>query len=180
MESPSATTGGLREELRSDAQTLTGSAAQRIHSEVNARKGDAADQAKSISTALDKAADGLGENGPTWLKSAIQQAAQKVQQLADGIEHKDSRQLTRDVQQLARQNPGTFLATCALAGFAAARVFKAGESDDSMSNYGSGNYGSSGYGSGELGTVPHPATAFSGGSEPYATAPKVPQPGGMQ
>ena len=58
-----------------------------------------------------------------------------MQRFAETIERKDARQLTRDVEQLARDNPGTFLAGCALAGFAAARVLKAGIEDTSAHEY---------------------------------------------
>lgn len=44
MESSSQTSGAeLREELRGDAQTVTDSAKQKLQSEVDARKGGAAD-----------------------------------------------------------------------------------------------------------------------------------------
>jgi hypothetical protein len=122
----------LREELRSDAATVTDSAKDRLASEVDVRKGTAADQAKAVSSALDKAAGELS-NSPDWLQSAFRQGAQSIQRFADTIDRKDARQLTREVQQFARQNPGTFLGACALAGFAAARVLKAGAEEPSAS-----------------------------------------------
>ena len=126
MESPAASSGGLRNELRGDARTLTDAASQRLHSEVDARKGGAINQAKTLSTALDNAANGLGSDTPSWLRSAFEEASQTLQRIADSVEQKDSRQLTQDLQQVARTNPGTFLAASALAGFAAARVLQAG------------------------------------------------------
>jgi hypothetical protein len=120
--------GSLRDELRSDASAVTSSTKQRLHSELDSRKGDAATQAKSLSSALDAAANELSDS-PSWLRSAFQHGAQTLQRFADTIEHKDSRQLTRDVQQMAREHPATFLAGCAMAGFAGARVLKAGAED---------------------------------------------------
>jgi hypothetical protein len=113
-------------EISSDAQQLSSAASTRLHSEIDSRKGAAADQAKSVSSAIDKTAGNLGDNAPDWLKSALRQGADKVQQFADTLEHKDSREIFNDVRSFARDNPGTFLAGCAAAGFAAARVFKAG------------------------------------------------------
>jgi hypothetical protein len=124
--------GGLREELRSDAGTITQSAKERLGSEIDARKGAATTQAKSISSALDAAAGELNDS-PEWLRSMLQQGAQTLQRFADTIEQKDGRELTRDVQRLARENPGTFFGACALAGFAAARVLKAGAGTSSTS-----------------------------------------------
>jgi hypothetical protein len=142
MESSSSAQGGLRDELRGDAQAMTDTATQRLHSEVDSRKGQAANQAKTLSSALEDAAGKLDPNSPTWLKSALEQGARTIQRLAESVEQKDSRQLTNDVQQLARQNPGTFLSACALAGFAAARVFKAGTASvGSSSQTGSGETG---------------------------------------
>jgi ElaB/YqjD/DUF883 family membrane-anchored ribosome-binding protein len=118
--------GGAGSEIRSDAQQLGSSAANRLHGEVDARKGQAADQAKSVSSAIQKAAGELDGSAPEWLKSAFRQGAEQIQRFADIIEQKDSRQLLGEAQDFARKNPGTFLAACAAAGFAAARVLKAG------------------------------------------------------
>jgi hypothetical protein len=46
-------------------------------------------QAQSVSAAIGQTADGLDENAPDWLKSALQQGAQRIQRLADSIEQKD-------------------------------------------------------------------------------------------
>lgn len=134
--------GELRQELRSDAATVTHSAKERLRSEVDARKGEAADQAKAVSSALNKAAGELSDS-PDWLRSALKQGAQGIERFAETIDRKNAGQLTRDVQRFARENPGTFLGACALAGFAAARVLKAGaDSTDTATQ--SGSYGASG------------------------------------
>ena len=153
--------GGLREELRGDATTLTDTAKNTLHSQVDARKSDAVSQAQSLSSALDKAAGELDQS-PDWLKSAFRQGAQTIQRFADSIEHKDSRQLTRDVQQFARTNPATFLGACAAAGFAAARVMKAGV-DTSSTSAGTGSQGSYGASSGsQQGYEPYSAYSTGG------------------
>jgi ElaB/YqjD/DUF883 family membrane-anchored ribosome-binding protein len=127
---PTEDTGGAAGELRSDAQQLTSKAANRIHSEVDARKGNAADQAKSVSNAIQTAAGQLDESAPTWLKSAFQQGADQIQRFAETIEQKDSRQIVNEVQNFARERPALFLGACAAAGFAAARIFKAGGEEE--------------------------------------------------
>lgn len=118
-------TGATGAELRDDAKQLGSKAADRIHSEVDTRKSEAVSQAQSFSSAIEKTAGEMND-GPEWLKSALQKGAQQIQRFADSVEHKDSRQLLNDAQRFARDNPGTFLAACAAAGFAAARIFKAG------------------------------------------------------
>ncbi|MFL6735566.1 MAG: hypothetical protein ACJ8F4_00730 [Sphingomonas sp.] len=125
MQQPSDGSGGTTGELRSDAKQLGNSAADRIHSEVDRRKETTADQAKSVSSAMQRAAGEMGD-APDWIKSAFRQGAEKMQNFADTLEQADSRELLRNAQDFARNNPGPFLAACAAAGFAAARILKAG------------------------------------------------------
>ncbi len=136
MQPQSETMSGVGNELLSDAKNVGSSAVNRLHSEVDARKGDAATQAKSVSTAIEQAAGGLDPNAPAWLKSAFEQGAQQVQKFASTLEQKDSRELVSDVSDFARNSPGTFLAACAAAGFAAARIFKAGSSENTPAQMG--------------------------------------------
>jgi len=136
MQPQSDSAQGVGSELLSDAKDVGTSAVNRLHSEVDARKSDAATQVKSVSTAIEKAADGLDPNAPTWLKSAFEQGAQQVQKFAETLEQKDSRQLVNDVSDFARNSPGTFLSACAAAGFAAARIFKAGSSENTPARLG--------------------------------------------
>jgi len=141
MQQPSTeTAGGMGGELRSDAQQLTSKAADRLHSEVDARKGTAATQAKSVSKAIQNAAGQLDEGAPAWLRSAFQQGADQIQRFADTLEHKDSRQILNDVQSFARERPALFLGACAAAGFAAARVFKAGGEQQASQQFGQSSF----------------------------------------
>lgn len=126
METQTETNPGLGQELVADAKGVGSSAVNRLHSEVDNRKGEAVTQVKSISSAIDRAAEGLDGNAPDWLKSAFTQGAQQVQKFADALEQKDSRQLVGEISDFARKSPMTFLAACAAAGFAASRVFQAG------------------------------------------------------
>lgn len=125
MQDQLAQGSNLRDELRDDAGRVTTAAADRLQSEADNRKGQVADQARAVSSALGNAAEGLGADTPGWVKSALEQGAKSIEQLAQAVEGKDSRQLVGDVQTLARDRPGSFLAGCALLGFAASRVFKA-------------------------------------------------------
>lgn len=133
-DSPSSTSGtasDIGSEIRADAKQLSTSASNRVHSELDARKGAAAEQAKSVSSAFQRAAGELDDGSPQWLKSAFQQGAQQVRRFADTLEQKDSRAIMNDIKTMARDNPGTFLVGCAALGFAAARVFKAGATESS-------------------------------------------------
>ncbi|WP_022681558.1 hypothetical protein [Sphingobium bisphenolivorans] len=138
MQTQSEDRDDLRNELRDDARNLTGAAKDRLHDEVNTRKAPLADQARSVSSAIDKAAAELGGgNSPAWLKSTLEQGAQQIQRLADRIEQQDSRELVGNVRQLARDNPVTFLTACAAAGFAVSRIFRAEADAGSSAGFGS-------------------------------------------
>jgi hypothetical protein len=123
-------------ELKSDARQLGSKAADRLHSEVDARKGEAVSQAQSFTSAIRQTADGLDDNAPQWLRSALSQGAEQIQRFADSIESKDSRQLLSDVQSFARQRPALFLGAAAAAGFAAARIFKIGGEQQRAEQFG--------------------------------------------
>jgi hypothetical protein len=63
--------GNLGSELRNDAHTLAKTASERLHGEVDARKGGAASQARTLSSALNRASEELGQDSPSWLRSAF-------------------------------------------------------------------------------------------------------------
>ena len=123
---PTEDPGAVGSELRADAQHMGTSAANFLHGEADTRKGAAAEQARSASSAIQRVVGELDEGAPAWLKATFQQSADQIQKFADALEQKDSRQLLNEVQTFARERPGAFLGACAAAGFAAARIFKAG------------------------------------------------------
>lgn len=127
----SGSSGGILKEVQADAQRLSSTAGDRLHSELDARKGTAAGQVKSVSKAIGQTAEQLDEGAPQWLRSAFQQGAQQAQRFADSLENQNSRQILKDIQDIARDNPVAFIAGCAALGFAAARIFKAGAPDAS-------------------------------------------------
>ena len=125
---------GTVDELRSDAKHIGSSAANFLHSEADARKGAVAEQARTASSAMQRAASEIEDGAPAWLKSTFQQGAEQIQRLADALEQKDTRQIVQEVQSFARERPGMFLGACAAAGFAAARIFKAGAEGSSIAS----------------------------------------------
>lgn len=127
MESQLDTSQGLGNELVSDAKSVGATAVNRLHDEVDARKSGAAAQAQAFSSTIERTAQGLDDNAPTWIKSALQEGANKVQQLADTLDQNDSRQIVKQLNDFGRTSPVTFMGACAAAGFAAVRIFKAGD-----------------------------------------------------
>ncbi|MFN3618827.1 hypothetical protein [Sphingorhabdus sp.] len=131
MQPQSETAKPVGAELLSDAKNVGSTAVDRLHSEVDARKGDAVTQVQAVSSTIERAVEGLDANAPSWLKSALEQGAQQVKSFAETLDQNDSRQMVTQVSEFAKRSPGTFLGACAAVGFAAARVFKAGSDEQS-------------------------------------------------
>jgi hypothetical protein len=127
MQSPSTPSNDIGGDLPDDARRLKDTASERIRTEVETRKAPVVDQVRSVSSALDNAAQQLSDGGqtPSWIHSLFEQGALQMRRLADAVEHRDSRQLLNELRTVARNNPATYLAGCAAAGFAASRILRA-------------------------------------------------------
>jgi hypothetical protein len=138
------TQSDLRDELKADGARLRSSAGERARQEAELRKGQAAQVAGSASSALGSAAQDLADNpdAPDWMASALRQAARRIESLGKAVEGRNVDQLSGDVTRFARENPMTFLAASAAAGFAASRVLRAGvdrkrhDAEDSHADHG--------------------------------------------
>jgi len=135
MQSQSDTATAVGSEALSDAKSLSATAIDRVHTELDTRKSDAAAQVKSVSSAIGATADQLDPAAPQWLRAALEQGAKQVQTFAASIEQQDSRQLAASVGDFARRSPVTFLAACAAIGFGASRILKAGTTAATQSAY---------------------------------------------
>ncbi len=135
--SGSASTGANADpgKIKQDAAQLKDTAAAKASEKTNEYSQKATSAAHSTSSALRDAGETLRNDDevPNWLASAFQQAAESIGNLADTVEGKEPREMMRDVDQFARQNPSAFLAGAAIAGFAAARVMKAGAKQSDVS-----------------------------------------------
>lgn len=128
MTTPSETASGLREELGNDTARLGDTLKTRATQEAETRKGAALGLAAPTTGALEAAARELKDNpeAPDWMANGLQSLARQVDKLAGELQGRSVEDMTRDANRLARENPGTFLAIAAAAGFAAARVLRAG------------------------------------------------------
>jgi len=148
------------DELSHDASQLKSTATERVQQEADTRKGQAAQIAGSASSALGKAAEQLKQDGnaPDWLGSAMRQAAGSIDRLASEIDGRSVNQLGQQLTGFARSNPGAFLAASAAAGFAAARLLRAGV-EHRHHSHGSSDFGGTG---GSDGTTSAPGAASYG------------------
>ncbi len=121
-------TSAVGDELKGDAARLKDTIEGRARQEAEGIKGQASDAASSASSALNKAAEELqaDADAPDWLAAAMKQAAGKIDTMANQIQGGDLGQIGQNVADFARKSPGAFLAASAAAGFAAARVLRAG------------------------------------------------------
>lgn len=154
-------TGGVKQELASDAKTIGEAARGKVEEKAAAGKEQATQAARETSSALNTAVDALREKGeaPEWLTKGLDRAAREIDKLAGSFEGKDMRAITSDVTAFARKNPGAFLAASAAIGFVAARFLRAGSDygahQGNTSAGGTGGarlYGSTGGGSGAYGS----------------------------
>lgn len=120
--------GSTRDELKSDADRLAGSAKERAGEEAEKRTGEAARAAHCTAGALEDAARHLehADDGPAWIASAFRSAAGTVDEISNRIEGRSAEDLSRDASRFARERPMAFMAASAAAGFAAARFLRAG------------------------------------------------------
>jgi hypothetical protein len=119
---------GVGSELMQNAARLKDSVGARAKQEAESRMGDAVQVAGSASAALNSAAENLerNPNAPDWMASALQGVARQIDRLAGHVDGRNIDDLGREIAQFARSHPGAFLAASAAAGFAAARVLRAG------------------------------------------------------
>lgn len=126
--SPSSQSGGIKQELAGDARTIGKAAQDKLGTKANEGKEQATQAARSTSSALNKAAEQMrqDESTPAWLTSTLETASREIDRLAGSLEGKDTKAIGQDITAFARRSPIAFLAAAAVAGFAAARVLRAG------------------------------------------------------
>jgi hypothetical protein len=122
------TQDNLRGELKGDALRLKDTARTQAERKAEQQKESAAKTAHSASAAIDTAAEGLRQDAdaPQWLASAFAGAARQVDDLANRLHDRSSRDIVAELSRFARQRPMAFLTASAAVGFAVARLARAG------------------------------------------------------
>jgi hypothetical protein len=148
--SGAGTGDGLRAELKDDAGRLTQTVKEQAGAKIDVGKEQATKTARSASSALNVAANELrnDQNAPDWLATALSSLAQQIEQYAGRIDASSPQAMTEEAKRFARQNPAAFLAASAAAGFAAARLLRAGaeyQSEHEASSAGAVGGSSNGY-----------------------------------
>ncbi len=113
-----------RSERVPDGAELGAAALERGKEHLEGVKAQLADGAERVAAAVDRTADGLDE-GDSPLSGFGHSIASLMRQLSGGLRERDVDDFARELGQLARRNPGVFLAGSVALGFGVARFFKA-------------------------------------------------------
>ncbi len=111
---------------------LLGAARERGMQRLEGAKGQLAEGAERVASAVERTADELDEQGEGTISGFGHSVATLMRQLAGGIRERDVDEFARELGTLARRNPGVFLAGSVALGFGIARFFKARSPESSM------------------------------------------------
>jgi len=116
---------GAGDRLRQTGREAVSDATSEVRGRLERGKSTAADTAASTSEVLDHAADEFYAQGQESLARATSMLAGRLSGLATQLETRSLDELTRDARELARRNPGLFVAGGVAIGLALSRFFKA-------------------------------------------------------
>jgi hypothetical protein len=106
--------------------------------QIEGAKGQLAEGAERVASAVERTAGELEEDGDSAISGFGRSVASLMRQLAGGLRERDVEDFARELADMARRNPGVFLAGSVALGFGIARFFKAGTSRSSDMRGGSG------------------------------------------
>ena len=115
----------MAETTPNEGAELVGAARDRGMEQLEGAKGQLADGAERVASAVDRTADALAEDGDNAISGFGHSVASLMRQLAGGLRERDIDDFARELADLARRNPGVFLAGSVALGFGIARFFKA-------------------------------------------------------
>jgi hypothetical protein len=114
-----------RTERALDGPEVAAAALDRGKEKLEEAKAEIADRADRLADAVDRTSDELHEDGDGAVSGFGHSIASLMRQMSGGLRERDIEQFARELGDLARRNPGVFLAGSVAAGFGIARFFKA-------------------------------------------------------
>jgi hypothetical protein len=150
---PGATGGGsAKQKIKQDAKDATREAKARAEEKVEAGQHRIAEEADTLSDAIDAAAASFDEHDRQGLARYTREMSSRLSEAAHHLEGRSIDQLADDAKRLARENPALFMLGSIAVGFGLSRFFKASEkhqhrhqSDYEQNDYRQ-NYGDEGFG----------------------------------
>ena len=113
------------ERIKQAGSEMPSEATQEARSAMERGKASAADAAERTSDALDETVANLAAEGQETLAEVASMLSGKLSGLARSLESRSLDDLARDARELARRNPGMFVAGGVALGVALSRFFKA-------------------------------------------------------
>lgn len=132
----SAAASAAAANVKSAADDLTDTVVSEAERYAEQAKGTAADEVKSVSSALRTAANELRSGSAQ--QRTFSQIADGLANASETMRDKDMGEMVGDLNRFARKNPVLFLGSAALIGLAATRFAKASDSTDTHASVASG------------------------------------------
>jgi ElaB/YqjD/DUF883 family membrane-anchored ribosome-binding protein len=123
-----------KEQVQEKTHELRGEAETRFREQLDERSTQAGEHVESIAHAFRRGSEQLRTEGKETPARAVDQAAEKVEELGSYLRGADADRILRDVESFARSRPWLTAATGALAGFLASRFVKASSERRYQSN----------------------------------------------
>lgn len=123
------TAKGLYDQAKGTAGQAYGVATKRAQSTIEEQKTNLATGLTSVADSLHQVSENLRETdeqtGIAQMTAKYgEQIARQIEQISDYFEHRDPREMLKDVENFARRNPEIFLGAAFTVGLLAARFFK--------------------------------------------------------
>lgn len=150
---------------------------ERASVQLNTQKDRATEGLGTMAQAVRQSTQQLREQRHDTIAGYVEQAANQIDRLSQGLKNKDITELARDAQRLARRRPAVFVGSAFAIGLLGARFFKSSPPEEERGygrEPGREAYGGSGTLRGAAGTSSGP---FAGGYRPDTPAGSTAAPG---
>lgn len=119
----------VRKDVRDTAHNALEHAQSRAVQEAREGKRALSHKVSAVANALRRVGDSLDEEGENDLARYGRGTAERVERFAGYLENHDVRGLVSDIEDMARRNPGTFVATTFAAGLLLGRFLRSSPDD---------------------------------------------------
>lgn len=111
-------------DLKAQGREMADQVKHAAEGEIDRRSTKLADGLESVGRAMRLAAEDLDGEGQDWLADYTRRAADQVERVTGYLHDEDAPAMLTDLEDMARENPGTFLGTSFAAGVAAGRFLR--------------------------------------------------------
>lgn len=127
---PDDASNGTKQKIKEDARDVKREAGARAREQAEAGQHRIADEADTLSDAIDAAASSLDDDDREGLARYARELSGRLAHAAEELEGRSIDQLANDAKRLARKNPAQFMLGSIAVGFGLSRFFKASAERD--------------------------------------------------